>query len=388
MLVGNLRHLRVFLAVAECGSITQAAVRCFVSQPAVTQAIARLEAEADTALFLRTRHGLFATEAGTLFQNRVARALDRLDGAMSDIAPRLAVTATRPQLAALIATVEAQNFTLAAQRLGIAQPTVHRAITTIEASVGRALFQRSPVGVAPTRQALALALAAQLAFAELDQAVAELADLQGREVGEIVIGSLPLARSHILPQALARFRTSRPRQTIRIVDGLYSDLLAGLRQGGIDLVLGALRESLPVDDVVQERLFDDMLAVLAGPDDPLVATGTVAIEALRARPWLVPRQGTPTRNQFESLFTRAGLDLPESIIETGSVILMREMVSDGRHLACVSKAQAAREIERGIVAELPFPGIAVPRPIGLTLRAGWQPTPAQQAMLDAIRAAI
>ncbi len=67
---------------------------------------------------------------------------------------------------------------------------------------------------------------------------------------------------------------------------------------------------------------------------------------------------------------------------------MREMVGDGHHLGCISKAQAAREIARGIVTELPFPGVPVPRPIGMTLRANWQPTPAQQAMIDAIRAAV
>jgi DNA-binding transcriptional LysR family regulator len=38
----NLRHLRVFLAVAEHGSITRAAELGLVSQPAVTQAIAKL----------------------------------------------------------------------------------------------------------------------------------------------------------------------------------------------------------------------------------------------------------------------------------------------------------------------------------------------------------
>ncbi|MFV0383359.1 LysR family transcriptional regulator [Paracoccus sp. (in: a-proteobacteria)] len=385
MLVGNLRHLRVFLSVAECGSVTQAAVAGFVSQPAVTQAITKLETAAGMPLFLRSQQGLFPTEAGALFSNRVARALARLDAAMADIAPRLTVTATRAQLVALIATVEAQNFTLAAHRLGIAQPTVHRAITGIEGAVGRALFQRSPVGVAPTRQAQALALAARLAFAELDQGVAELAELQGREVGEIVIGALPLSRAHILPRALAGFRDIRPRQPIRVIDGLYDDLLGGLRRGEIDVMIGALRDPVPVADVVQERLFDDVLAILCGRGDPLLP-GPAPLAGLRDRPWLVARRGTPTRNQFEALFRDAGLDPPASIIETGSVILMREMVAGGHFLGCISKALATQEVARGILAELPFPGTPDPRPIGLTLRAGWQPTPAQQAMLEAIRA--
>ena len=172
-----------------------------------------------------------------------------------------------------------------------------------------------------------------------------------------------------------------------MIDGPYDDLLADLRAGNIDLMIGALRSPLPVDDVVQERLFDDVLAILAGPGDPL-ATGTPALADLQQRPWLVPRRGTPTRDQFEALFRQAGLAVPAGIIETGSVILMREMVGDGHHLGCISKAQAAREIARGIVTELPFPGVPVPRPIGMTLRANWQPTPAQQAMIDAIRAAV
>ncbi|TRW96508.1 LysR family transcriptional regulator [Paracoccus sp. M683] len=387
MLVGNLRHLRVFLGVAESGSVTKAAAAGFVSQPAVTQAIAKLECEAGAPLFLRTQQGLFPTEAGQVLRRRVARALAMLDAAIGDIAPRLTITATRSQLQALIATVEAQNFTLAAHRLGIAQPTVHRAITTIEASVGRALFQRSPVGVAPTRQAAALARAAQLAFAELDQAVAELAELQGAEVGEVVIGAMPLSRSHILPHALIRFRETRPLQAIRIVDGVYDDLLDRLRRGEIDFLIGALRQRMPVADVVQEPLFDDVLAILAGPSDPLL-TGGADLAQLRQRPWLVPSIGTPTRTQFEALFTDAGLPLPDSITETGSVILMREVVGDGRHLACVSKAQAMREIERGLVAELPYPGSVTPRPIGLTHRIDWQPTPAQNAMVAEIRAAV
>ncbi|MEZ5752489.1 MAG: LysR family transcriptional regulator [Paracoccaceae bacterium] len=79
-------------------------------------------------------------QAGEIFGSRVERALARLDLALATIAPRLVLTATRSQLAALVALCDAENFTLAAGRLGFPQPTVHRTISLLEAEAGRPLF--------------------------------------------------------------------------------------------------------------------------------------------------------------------------------------------------------------------------------------------------------
>ena len=386
MIDANLRHLRVFLSVVESASITRAAEHCHVTQPAVTQAIAKLETEAGQPLFHRTRQGFFPTAAGEALQRRAGRAMTMLDLALGEIAPRLRVTATRAQLQALVAAAEAQNFSLAARQLGIAQPSVHRAVTQLEREAGRALFQRNSTGIAPTRGCLALAQVARLAFVELAQAQAELGELAGSEVGEIVIGAMPLSRAHILPRALTVFRETRPNLPVKIVEGSYDELLAGLRRGTIDFLIGALRDPLPIDDVVQERVFDDTLAILAGPTHPLLGKGTPTAQDLAAFPWLVARRGTPTRHSFDALFTAAGVAPPRAVIETGSVILMREMVQDGRHLACVSRAQAGGEIARGLVhaVTLELPGSE--RPIGLTRRRDWVPTPAQALMLDCVRA--
>ena len=380
----NLRHLRVFLAVAVGGSVTGAAEVCRVSQPAVTQAIAKLERLANVPLFSRSSQGLFATEAAVMMRARVATALSLLDAAFAEFAPRLSLTATRAQLAALIATAETQNFSLAARRLGIAQPTAHRAVAQLEQEAGRDLFQRTAHGVLATRACAAVVRAARLAFVELDQAEAELADLVGRDVGEIVIGAMPLSRSYVLPQALGQFRKLRPLMPVRILEGTYDELLAGLRRGEIDLLIGALRFPAPIDDIRQQPLFDDSLVLLAGEGHPLL-TRPVALADLTAFPWLVPRRETPSRLQFDAMFCGAGLPAPQGLIETGSVILMREMVQDSRHLACISRAQASGELSRGLVRALEFSVPGPARPIGLTLREGWRPTPAQAALLDAIR---
>ena len=299
------------------------------------------------------------------------------------MAPRLRLTATAAQLHALVAMREAENFTLAARRLGIAQPTVHRAIGQLEQEAGRALFERTSHGMLATRAAQALAGAARLAFAEFEQAEADVAEIAGRGVGRLGVGAMPLSRSSILPSAIAAFRRARPTQPILVRDGSYDELLAGLRRGEIDLLIGALREPAPIGDVEQQILFHDDLVVVAGAHHPLVGRAASPPAELARYPWVVARAGTPTRAHFDRLFE--GTTAPTSVVESGSVILARELLDNSDHLACMSRVQARVAVARGLMTILPVevPGSA--RPIGLTLRSGWLPTRAQDDFLRALR---
>ena len=384
----NLRHLRVFLAVVEHSSITRAADACHVSQPAVTQTIRKLEADFGAALFQRTPQGLYPTEAGQTLAGRVQRAFDILDPALADLAPRLRLTATTPQLHALIAMTDTENFTLAARRLGLAQPTVHRAITQLEKEADRALFQRTTHGMIPTRPASLLAQSAELAFAELAQGEADLAELAGREVGRIVIGAMPLSRSYILPRAIARFRERRPSIPIQVLDGPYDDLVTRLRRGEADMLIGALRQPAPIADVVQERLFDDELAIIAGSHHPLLKRDRISLEDLGGFPWVVAGTGTPTRGHFDTLFAPLGAARPRSLVETSSMALMRELLKHSDHLGFISRLQIRPDLELGALTHLPYPIPNSSRPIGLTTRADWVPTKAQADFREDIRAVV
>ncbi len=381
----NLRHLRIFLAVCDTASISRAAELCNASQPALTQVVGKLERLAGQPLFLRRPRGMFATAAGEAFAARVRRAFARLDRALDEINPRLRLTATAAQLEALIAVREAENFTLAARRLGLAQPTVHRAVTQLAGEAGRPLFERTSYGMIATRPAHALAQAARLAFAELDQAEADLAEMLGREVGKIVVGAMPLSRSHLLPRTIARFRARRPTLPVKALDGPYDDLMAGLRRGEVDFLVGALREPAPIGDIEQERLFDDVLVMVARPDHPLARESALTIADLARFPFVVSPEGTPARRAFDRLFERGGRR-PESLIETASMILMRELLRISDHLGCISRLQVEAELALGAMTVLPFPMDDTARPIGLTLRSGWVPTAAQKEFLDVLRA--
>jgi LysR family transcriptional regulator of gallate degradation len=378
----NLRHLRTFLSTVDSGSITRAAELNHVSQPAVTQAIRKLEQGYGVELFERTTRGLFTSEAGSVLANRVRRALVQLDTAMANMSPRLCLTATNSQLTALIASVESENFSLAARRLGLAQPTVHRAISELEHEIGRALFERTSGGMIATRAATQLAQAAELAFSELAQGDADLGELYGREVGEIVIGAMPLSRASILPSAIAQFRASYPTLPIRAVEGPYTDLLSGLLRGRIDVLIGALRDPVPVDDLKQELLFYDGLSVICGPNHP-IRSSCRQTEDLVEYPWVVSAKGTPARAVFDRIFT--GPLAPKSIVETSSVMLMRELLAVSNHLGFVSSGQIISDVRLGSLFELPIVLPEAARPIGIGSRKDWEPTRAQSAFVVAIR---
>jgi len=64
----ELRHLRYFVAVAETGSLTEAAeTRLYTSQPSLSRQLRDLEAEVGTPLFVRGSRGVSLTPAGRIF---------------------------------------------------------------------------------------------------------------------------------------------------------------------------------------------------------------------------------------------------------------------------------------------------------------------------------
>jgi len=383
----NLRHLRVLTSVVETGSVTKAASACNISQPAVTQALKKLEGQFGARLFDRTNQGVFPNNLARLLAIRLKRALDLLDTTTATLAPRFRLTATTAKLRALVAVAESENFSIAARRLGIAQPTVHRAVTQLESEIGRELFRRTQYGSSLTRAGQLLANAAQLAFAELAQAEMELSEAIGRGQLSITLGGMPLSRSYILPAAIAKFHEQHPHVRIRVLEGPYDTLLAGLRRGAIDFLLGALRDPAPIEDITQEYLFDDELVIVSGPDHPLTLAERPNLNTTLADyPWILPPHGTPARQHFDAFADRACVSAPDCLLETSSMVLMREMLHAGPYLGCISRHQAQSELQKGLMKALPFALEESRRAIGITTRAHWKPTRTQAEFLALIRA--
>ncbi|CCQ74519.1 LysR family transcriptional regulator [Magnetospira sp. QH-2] len=394
--IPNFRHLRAFAEVAHSGSISQAAEQIHLSQPAITQALAKLEEILGIALFERRSDGMGLTEPGRQFLERVERALDFVQSGAKE-AIRLGAKKggrgfgnfdqllTTPQLRALVAVASAGNFSLAAREAGVSQPTLHRAARDLERLSGLALFSKTSKGIDLTASAAVLAQAVKLAFSELNQGFSEIAEVLGTDMGQIVVGTTPLPRTFMLPTAINALLAERPDVHINVVDGPYDDLLHGLRHGDLDILIGALRIPVPIDDIVQEALFNSPLAVVGRAGHPLGKKKTIQVADLAAYPWAIPRAGTPTREAFETLFEEAGA--PSCIVESSSLVLIRGLLQDSDRLTMISAHQIRHEREIGLLAPLAVDLSGTSRPIGITHRRGWRPTATQRLFLDCLREA-
>ena len=74
----NLEYYRVFYYVAAYQSISKAAEQLYISQPAVSKTIQKLEEEMNCALFTRTSHGTILTQEGAMLFSHVSKGIKEL----------------------------------------------------------------------------------------------------------------------------------------------------------------------------------------------------------------------------------------------------------------------------------------------------------------------
>ena len=375
----NLRHLRAVPVIARAGGMSAAATAIGISQPALAQGLAQLEARLGTRLFDRLPGGMAATPAGAALAARIAAADDRLAAALARASRRGFNPVNHlgmAQLRGFLALADAGSYAEAAPRLALSGPALHRAVADMERLAGQKLVERRGRGVVLTTAGRGLARQLRLAVAEYRAGLEALQP--GPGPARLSIGAMPLSRAQLVPGALARLLPDWPAVAVDVVEGAWADLVERLRDGAIDVMIGALREPAP-PDLVQWPLLDDRLAVIARAGHPL-AGRAAAIAELAHFPWITGRSGSPLAAQWQALF--AGLaQPPPAPVACGSVMTIRELLLASDCLTLLSPEQVRVELAAGLLVALPGDLPIPPRRIGAVLRDGWRASPVQRRFL-------
>lgn len=397
MLPFSLRQIRSFLAVQEHASVTGAARALCRSQTAVTKSIQDLEKCVGVPLFDRTPKGMSLTAYGELLLPRAKEAVMAFQEARGLVPPLTAKHMSGTQrffnmdvsdkwIAAFLATADHQNVYSAAASLNISAAAISSSLRKLEESLGFSLFERVPNMVLPTTVGRELVRYVKLALSHLRHAQHELLSLKGVRSGRIAVGALPLLRTMAVPRAILRVIADHPYLDISTREGPYDELVAALRCGDIDFMVGALRGLKEAEELVEELLFTDHLSLIARKGHPLSKqAGRVHWTEVVRYGWVLPRVGTPTRTLFEEAIGRRGLPVPEHVIETSSMVTLRGLLLQSDRITVLSHHQIHFDEQYGMLQVLPFDLKEARRPIGITRRAHGRPSPAAELMISEIR---
>ena len=392
----SFRHLRVFQAVASCSNLSRAATEMNMSQPAVTQAMARIEEWVGATLFQRSSKGTYLTREGKIFYDCVNRLFERIVDVLETTVlrdspkkvVRLAASRLKSSHINVLAVVAGSySFEDAALALGISRTTVQRTARELEAILGRQLYARGPQGIAVTNDTRELARSLQRTCQELREEMSEVTLQRDKSALRIFIGAQPLASRALLAGTINGVLAQYPDARIRIIEGSYQFLLQELRSGHLDVMFGGLQRPPRINDVAEEPLFEEPYCVVARAGHPLSSRKLVRVADLLDVDWVLPGVGTQRRQAFEHLFASAGR-YPNCSVETTSVTAQIAILAASDRVTLLTRTELALEPQMGGFIILPLETPIARTADGLTMRSDWKPTPVQACFIDQLRACV
>ena len=393
--IPNIRHLRMAQMIGRLKGVSSAARQLNASQPAVTQAVANLEAELGAPIFDRCATGTYPTEIGEIYLRRIDRFFEILETAVHDLLgeseenqgralPLIDRIVTGTQLRSLVVASEPATIEAAAAEMQVSPASLYRAARTLERALGKSLFSRSMHGPVCNKAGEAFARQVRRAVREIEFAMAEVTLALGTEDLEIVVGMLPMSGSSELASAVLRFTRLRPSVRIKVRTGSYLALLDDLYNCRVDMIFGVLRKPEWARDIEEELLFRDSYCVVTRPDHPLTLLAEVTPAALLDYDWIVPATGTPRRTNIDRLFEDTGI-LPRRNIEATSLAFARALLLDSDMVTVMTRSEVNLDESLGTVVSLPCKQLGYVTSKGVTTRAGWLPTEAHRQFLTCLR---
>lgn len=288
-------------------------------------------------------------------------------------------------LQAFLEIARRKSVSRAAEALHLTQPAISKTLAELEEILGVVLMTRNRAGAMLTAAGEVFLHYAATSHAALRQGIDALAQTKMAATTPLAIGALPSVAARVIPGAILAFRAMRPDAVPRIVTGPNRYLLDQLRAGALDLVVGRLGSPEAMKGLSFAQLYSERVAIVVRPGHPLIATPDLA--RLPEFPVLLPEPGAAIRAIAERFLVAGGIGEIRDRIETVADAFGRAFTRQTDAVWIISRGVVALDLADGALVELPFDMGDTSGPVGLTLRADGEDSPALRQFTAALRAA-
>jgi len=243
------------------------------------------------------------------------------------------------QLRYLIATADEGNYGRAAARLNVSQPSVTRAIQSLETELGVDLLRRGRGGFGMTEAGVLFVAAARKLLDEANTAAGLARRAAQGEIGTIAIGfeaSVILAR---MPTLVALYKREHANVVFEFLEMTTVDQTAALVDRRIDI--GVVAPFAPNNRIEAVPFISERLHAAVWSGHPTVERDAVDLQTIAAEPVIASPRHCGLHARIVDAFGRAGVRMTTAA-EVNDTQLMLDFVAARLGIALVPESVAAR----------------------------------------------
>lgn len=282
-----------------------------------------------------------------------------------------------------------RNFSRAAEKLHIAQPSLSQQLSKLEKELGVLLFQRNTSSVELTYAGEKFVEQAQGIIDAVELLRQEMSDISQLRTGRVMVGSMPITGAHLLPHVLPVFKSKYAEVEITLLEDSSMNLEKLTASGQTDLSLLSLPLEIPTlaYEVLGEERID--LAVppghlLAGREPQGIRT---SLAELKDEPFIVLKEGQGFRKMTVELCREAGFE-PRIVFESNNMETVQSLVAAGMGVTLVPHFIARAARSEFVPVYLPLAEPVPSRTLVIAYRRGRYLSRAAEAFIETFKETV
>ncbi len=246
------------------------------------------------------------------------------------------------QLRYFLAVAEEENFTRAAEKCFVSQPSLSAQVIKLENELGQKLFNRLGRRAELTQAGRFLEPRARTILMEVENAQRQIQEGAEEISGVVKIGATPSVTPYLIPKVIKLCRERYPGLQIYVQENLRRSLINDLTHGDLEVVISSYQgdgANIDAEPVLQEAL---MLAVSAG--HPLATSeGPISINDFKEEPMVLLGESATLNDKVFDFFKNMEAE-PNVVALCSQVRSVKELVHLGVGVAIVPEmAQDERQ---------------------------------------------
>lgn len=262
------------------------------------------------------------------------------------------------QIRYFLAVADLRNFTRAAERCHVAQPSLSQQIKKLEQSLGGPLFHRMGRRVLLTEQGTLLEKKARRILLEHENAVQQVTDsFQGTHA--ISFGAIMSIAPYLIPELLAELGHA-DRAALLIEENFTEALIERVRQGLLDFAI--MSSPIEASELLVQVLGREQFVAALPLSHPLYEVGqAVTLEQLLQEPFLELSQLHCAGRQIQEICQFASRER-HTVFRSSQIETIRRLVAIGKGVTILPKMSLAGDHGLGL---MPLAGLELTREITL-----------------------